>query len=224
MIKRFKLSKWFLLSFTVFSCIGALAQEPLGKTEPRIQAPASSDAICPILVGQALPFLILRNVDNTLFNLNEAIAKKPTVLIFFRGGWCPYCNRHLAELQSIEPNLIQLGYQIIAVSPDRPEILNTPIEKNGLTYQLLSDSDMKAAEALGIAFQLDQATVEKYKSSYGIDIEADSGHNHHLLPVPSVFVVGTDGLVHFAYVNPNYKVRLDSGLLLKVAEVVKSNK
>jgi peroxiredoxin len=123
-------------------------------------------------------------------------------------------------LQSIESELVQLGFQIIAVSPDRPEILKRQAERKGLKYRLLSDSEMTAAISLGIAFQVDDATVRKYKTSYGIDLEADSGQKHHLLPVPSVFIIGKDGVIHFSYVNPNYKIRIDPGVLLKAAKAV----
>ncbi len=188
--------------------------------DARIEIPERAEDIRPVLVGQPLPELTLRDPDNTLFDLKAASLEKATILIFFRGGWCPYCNTHLAELQSIEPDLVRLGFQIIAVSPDRPELLKRNGKSKGLKYLLLSDSEMKAAVSLGIAFKVDAATVSKYKTSYGIDIEADSGQKHHLLPVPSVFVIGKDGTIKFSYTNPNYKVRLDSGVLLKAAESV----
>ena len=79
---------------------------------------------------------------------------------------------------------------------------------------------MIAAKALGIAFRVDDATVNKYKTAYGIDLEADSGQKHHLLPVPSVFLVGRDGIIQFSYVNPNYKVRIDPAVLLEAAKAV----
>lgn len=178
-----------------------------------------AEDICPILVGQSLPTIILRSSDNTSFDLNAAIAETPSIIIFFRGGWCPYCNLHLGQLQSVESELVQLGFQIIAISPDKPEILKGHAEQKGLKYHLLSDSEMTAAKSLGIAFKVDDATVKKYKT-HGMDLEADSGQKHHLLPVPSVFIIGKDGVIQYSYVNPNYKVRIDPDLLLRIAESV----
>lgn len=120
------------------------------------------------------------------------------------------------ELQKIEPQLKQMGYQIISVSPDRPERLRQSIEKHGLSYRLLSDSAMTAARAFGIAFTLDAKTLEQYKG-YGVDLEEASGEKHHALPVPSVFILGVDGTIKFEYVNPDYKVRLDPAVLLAAA-------
>ena len=196
----------------------------VGRTDCEMKIPDSAEDICPVLIGQSLPKIVLRTSDNTPFDLNAASAEKATILIFFRGGWCPYCNLHLGQLQSIESELLQLGFQIIAVSPDRPEVLKLNAQKRGFKYRLLSDSEMTAAISLGIVFQLDKATVTKYKSSYDIDLEADSGQKHHLLPVPSVFIIGKDGVIEFSYVNPNYKVRLPADELLQPATEIAASK
>ena len=123
----------------------------------------------------------------------------------------------LGQLQNIEPQLIQLGYQIIAINPDKPAKLGQAIQKYKLSYLLLSDSTMVGAQAFGIAFIVDEKTLERYKN-LGIDLEVASGGKHYLLPVPAVFIVGTDGIIKFEYVNLNYKVRINPDLLLIAAK------
>jgi peroxiredoxin len=86
-----------------------------------------------------------------------------------------------------------------------------------MSYILLSDSSMETARAFGIAFEVDPPMLEKL-ASYNIDIEGASGQTHHLLPVPSVFLVGTDGIIDFVYANPDYKVRLEPEVLLAAAK------
>ncbi|MBA3581443.1 MAG: AhpC/TSA family protein [Gammaproteobacteria bacterium] len=179
--------------------------------------PNNAEDVRPLLVGEKLPAIQLNNMDGTAVSLNNLVTEKPTVLVFYRGGWCPYCNFQLGQLQSIESQLVALGYQVLAVSPDKPEKQNESKTKQSLQYQLLSDSSMEAAQALGIAFRLDDETNAKYKE-YGIDLEATSGYTHHLLPVPAVWIIDQTGLIRFAYVNPNYKSRLDPELLLAAAK------
>jgi peroxiredoxin len=179
--------------------------------------PKSAQEVRPLLIGAEVPNVTLQTAEGKPFDLKAAAAKKPAILIFYRGGWCPYCNLHLGQLQAAEAELLKLGHRILAISPDRPEKLAESEEKGKLTYTLLSDSSMAAAKAFGIAFRVDDATVEKYKG-YGIDLEAASGQNHHLLPVPSVFIAGTDGRVNFVHVNPDYKVRLAPEVLLAAAK------
>ncbi len=122
----------------------------------------------------------------------------------------------LGQLQQIESALLDLGFQVIAISPDRPANLEASVEKHSLTYTLLSDSDMEASRAFGLAYEVDPSTLETLRN-YGTDLEAASGEKHHQLPVPAVFLLRTDGLITFMYANPNYKVRLDPRILLAAA-------
>jgi len=201
----------------IFGVIGLLmlgkilSQGVVGKAAP------SAEAVCPIKVGMSVPSLILTTSEGQPFDVGKAIRQKPTVLVFYRGGWCPYCSRQLKQLAEVEPQLLALGYQLLAISTDRPEKLQETITKVKLNYTLLSDSKMVGCSAFGIAFKVEEQLVEKYKSS-NMDLEAASGETHHLLPVPSVFIVGTDGVIKFSYVNPNYKVRLDPDVMLAAAK------
>ena len=123
----------------------------------------------------------------------------------------------MGQLREIESKLTGLGYQIVIISPDRPEKIQEFMAKNEYDYTLWSDSDLKAARALGVAYQVSDKTVETLES-YNIDIEDASGKTHHLLPVPSIFIVDTEGVIQFEYVNPDYRVRIDSKTLLAAAE------
>jgi peroxiredoxin len=124
----------------------------------------------------------------------------------------------LGQLRKIESQLTELGYQIVAVSPDKPEKLSASIEKQSLTYTLVSDSEVTGIKRFGIAFHVSDQTVDTYKNQYKIDLEGDSGAKHHILPVPAVFIISKEGQVLFQYVNPDYKVRLYPEILLAAAK------
>ena len=123
----------------------------------------------------------------------------------------------MGELIRIEPQLIELGYQIIAVSADSPEFLRQSEKKHQPNYLLLSDSDMEGAKALGIAWKLNDAMLKKYRE-YGINLEETSGRTHHLLPVPAAYVIDTKGVIKFAYINPDHRVRINPEVLLAAAQ------
>ena len=179
--------------------------------------PTDASMVCPIKVGQSLPPLEVMDIDGAPVKLNDVVAQKPTILVFYRGSWCPYCNTHLAELRNVEADLKKLGYQIVALSPDLPENLKKSVDKNELEYSLLSDSKIAVAKALGLAFELDSETYAKYLG-YGINLEEASGEKHHALPVPAAIVLDTNGVVKFTFASPDYKVRINSKLLLAAAE------
>ena len=105
----------------------------------------------------------------------------------------------------------------MAISADRPSELKDSIGRHDLGFQLLSDSTMTAAAQFGLAWRAPPNLVQEYLA-WDIDLEAASGQSHHILPVPAVFIVGTDGVVRFQYVNPNHRVRISADVLLSAAE------
>jgi len=108
--------------------------------------PLKPEDISPLLSGESIPVVNLLNAAGQPFDLNAAVASKPTILIFYRGGWCPYCNKQLSGLQEIEQDLRKTGYQIIAISTDSPDNLKQTEIKNKLTYTLLSDADLSISK------------------------------------------------------------------------------
>jgi len=178
---------------------------------------ATSLAASPLKTGDVIPDTTVEDESGATLKLRELVRQAPSVLIFYRGGWCPYCTRHLSSLMEIEDDLRSAGYQILAISPDQPSKLAETPDREKLKYRLLSDSDMKTARAFGIAFEVDATTLEKY-DEYGIDLEAASGQSHHLLPHPAVYVVAPDGTIRFAHVNEDYKVRLEPEKILAAAK------
>ena len=175
----------------------------------------------PLKVGDAIPDVKLRTEENQEVSLPKLVAEKPTVLIFYRGGWCPFCTRHLKDLVGIEEDLKKEGAQLLAISMDTPAKLKETPGRDKLGYQLLSDSDAVAIKAFGLAFKVDDKTVEKYKG-YGINLDAASGKDHHLLPHPAVFVVDPSGKVRFVHFNADYKVRLEPAKILEAVRAAKN--
>ena len=182
--------------------------------------PGSAEATQALAAGTPAPDVALRTVNGDATTLANELGGKPAILIFYRGGWCPYCNRHLGELQELEAELLALGYRILAISLDRPEKLAETAGELETTYTLLSDSSAEAAKAFGLAFTVDAETIEKYHG-YGIDLEKASGEPHHILPVPAAFIIDPDGIIRFSYANPDYRVRIDPEALIEAAKAAR---
>ena len=169
------------------------------------QIAEKAEDISPLLIGEKIPKQDLISVDNKAVSTSDIFNKK-TVLIIYRGGWCPYCNSQLMEMQEIENQIIALGYQIVAISPDSPKFLKETTKEDKLNYQLFSDSDGKFSEALGIAFKREKPKLEKYSE----------GKNPGFLPVPTVYILDENREIEFLYINPNYAKRLKGEMLLAV--------
>ncbi len=180
--------------------------------------PERAEDTQPMKPDATMPDTAVATLEGHKKLLSEVLGAKPAVLVFYRGGWCPYCNTQLSGLRKIIGDLNDLGVQLIAVSPDSPESLKAGLEKTPVEYQLLSDSSAELIQALGIAFKVDEATREKYQG-YGIDLEkASGGQDHFLLPVPSVYMVDANRIIRFQHSDPDYKVRLEEGAVLAAAK------
>jgi len=181
----------------------------------------TADLAQPIAVGQVAPRFEVRTVENKPFVFDPRELERPVVLITFRGGWCPFCNMHLSELKDVVSDIDALGVDVLFLSGDRPDLLYSTLSREtqediaGLDYTILSDADVQAAVALGVAFKASQRTIDRRKEK-GQDIDDSSMLRHGVLPVPAVFAIGQDGVVAFAYANPDYKVRLPADELLAV--------
>lgn len=173
------------------------------------QVPQNAEDISPLLIGEKLPEAMLLAEDGKPINLNEEIAKKKTVLVFYRGGWCPFCNMQLASLAEAESEILKLGYQIIAVSPDDYKNLKPSVEKNKVNYKLLADPDGSFLKDIGIAFTPSDGTISYI-------VKKTVGKTTEVLPVPTVLVLNTEGEILFEYISPNYKQRISPELLLAV--------
>lgn len=188
-------------------------------------APAAAD-IQPLQKGDGAPRFTVQTVDNQRFDFDPRELERPVILISFRGGWCPFCNIHLSELRHAIPAISEMGVDVLFLSGDRPELLlrslsdETQDAIGGLGYTILSDANAQAAIALGIAFKASPRTIQR-RLDRGDDIERSSMERHGVLPVPAVFAINRDGLIEYAYANPDYKVRLSAAELIAAAERIR---
>jgi len=177
----------------------------------------SADQVQPLMAGMKAPEFTVRDVENGLFQFKAEKQAKPIVLTFFRGGWCPYCNLHLSEMRLAEKQLRDMGFNIWFISIDKPELLLESLDDPEIGYTIYSDSSLDATRAFGLAFRVDNELNKRYLS-WDIDLENASGETHHVLPAPATYIIGTDGVINFAYINPDYKVRLHPDVLVSAAK------
>jgi peroxiredoxin len=180
---------------------------------------ASATEVHPLLLGTQAPDIALKTSEGKDTSLWKQMDGKPAILVFYRGGWCPYCNTQLSELRLIIKDAAALGYRVIAISPDLPDELSKTMTRDRLDYTLLSDSRAEAIAAFGIAFRVDDETIRKY-ADYGINLEKSSGESHHALPVPSVFIVDRAHVLQFSFTHPDYRVRVPGDVILAAAKAI----
>lgn len=180
----------------------------------------TAEKVTPLMNGQNIPHTTLKDVEGNTVSLKQIVSQKPTVIVFYRGGWCPYCSNQLAGLREIEEKVLKLGYQLVAISPDSPERLQAQKVENDYKITLLSDANFDVTSQFGIGFFLPEKTADKYRDKLGVEFVALDGTSKVALPVPAVYVVDKEGMVHFNYVNPNFRVRLSPELLYQATKTL----
>jgi peroxiredoxin len=182
----------------------------------QLSIPLVAEDISPILIGETLPNANFQNPKGEYVQLKALLEEKPTVLVFYRGGWCPYCNVQLSGLVEIEEDVLELGYQIVAISPDDYKNLQSTIENNSTKYKLLSDPNGKFIKEIGIAFKT-SSSLKEYITGKG-----QKGETSPVMPAPTVMIVDKKGVIKFEYINPNYKERISGKMLLSVLKTIKT--
>jgi len=173
--------------------------------------------------GDAAPDFILKDPDGKPVASRDLLAKGPLVVSFYRGVWCPYCNLELQALQDTLPEITGRGASLIAISPQTAPNSRKSERDNKLSFPILSDVRSEVADAFGIRFALSDELVALYKS-FKNDLPVFNDDPSWVLPMPARYVIGRDGVIAYAEVNPDYTHRPDPSELLPVLDRLRAGK
>jgi peroxiredoxin len=161
-----------------------------------------------VSVGARAPDFTLPNTVGKDISLKRLLNEGAVVVSFYRGVWCPFCNLELRALQQCAAEITKLDSRLVAISGQTPDNSLSMAEKNGLTYEVLSDVGLAAARSYGLVFELPAYLQADYRE-LGHPVSQFNGTDQNTLPIPATFVIDPSGIVRFAYVNPNYMYRAD---------------
>lgn len=165
--------------------------------------------------GDRAPAFTLADPEGKPVSSKDLLAAGPLVLSFYRGVWCPYCNLELQALQEALPQFQALGASLLAISPQTAANSRKSQRQNRLSFPILSDAGNDVAAAFGLRFALPDYLVELYKGLKN-DLPAFNGDPSWTLPMPARYVIGRDGVIAYAEVNPDYTQRPEPDGMLPV--------
>jgi peroxiredoxin len=168
-------------------------------------------------VGAKAPDATLPDVSGSTQRLAQLYAQGPTLVIFYRGGWCPFCNLQLHEYSLAKPEFDKRGIQIVAISVDQPSEGAKTQARHGVPFPMLSDSKLVAHHAYHVIHVPGDAE-KKAMAGFHIDLAAYSGEAHGKFAVPAIFLVGRDKTVRFVHVDEDFKTRPSAKQMLAVVD------
>lgn len=188
-----KISFLFGLAIVMFTTTIGYAQDNMAKPEG-------------LKIGDKAPDFTIKNSANEVFSLSKALKKGPVVLVFYRGQWCPFCNKQLSQLNDSLSQIKAKGATVVAISPEVEESIAKTVEKTKASFAVLHDDKMAVMKSYKVNFAVDANTVERYKK-YGIDFNQANGNNGANLPVPATYIIGTNGIIKYVFFNVDYQKR-----------------
>ena len=159
-----------------------------------------------LFLSSKAPDFKAKDQNGEEIRLKDLLKKGKVVLVFYRGQWCPYCNKELSRLQDSLQLIKDKGATLVAVSPELPENVSKTVEKTKAGYSILYDEELKIMKAYDVEFEVQENVLTRYRNS-GLDIEKFNGKNGKFLPVPAVYIIDKEQTITYRFFEPDYKRR-----------------
>ena len=164
-------------------------------------------AVSGLPVGARPPMFSATDQHGKTYQLSVELKKGPVVILFYRGQWCPVCNRHLSRLQDSLQQIYDKGAAVIAISPEKQELLEKTAAKTKATFTLLYDKDYAISESFDVLFKPEDKIVAMYDERLKADLAHAHSDSSARLPVPATFIIDKNGVLVWRHFNPDYRVR-----------------
>ncbi|WAC24428.1 peroxiredoxin-like family protein [Blastomonas sp. SL216] len=186
--------------------VAQLRARKAGSTAPRLNQP--------------FPDFMLPDTQGRHVSLADLIGRGPLVLSFLRGRWCPYCARELADWHDALPQLEAQGGRFVAVSAETGGLADRFREEIAPGAQMLCDVDHGLAMLLGLAFPIGDDLHRRYVDA-GLDLAAIFGNSGRILPITATYVIDRNGIVRYAFADPDFRVRADPAVVIAAVEALR---
>ena len=158
-------------------------------------------------VGDKAVDFTMTDQNGKSIQLNELLGKGPVILKWYRGGWCPYCNLELKSFAEHYEAITRQGASLVAISPELPDKAGETAAENNVQFSIISDTDNQLGKKYDLVYTLDKATATRYESSF--QLSAYNGNTKAEVPLPATYIVDTDGIIKYAFINTDYTKRAD---------------
>jgi peroxiredoxin len=159
-----------------------------------------------LFINSKAPDFKAKDQNGKEVRLKDILKKGKVVLIFYRGQWCPYCNKYLKKLEDSLQLIKDKGATVIAITPELPENISKTIEKTNAEFTILFDEDLKIMKAYDVEFELPENVLTRYRNT-GIKIEENNGKNGNFLPIPATYIIDKESTITYRYFQSDYKKR-----------------
>jgi peroxiredoxin len=159
-----------------------------------------------LFINSKAPDFKAKDQNGKEVRLKDLLKKGKVVLVFYRGQWCPYCNKYLKKLDDSLQLIQAKGATVVAITPELPENVTKTVEKTGAEYSILYDEGLKIMKAYDVEFEVPENTLTRYRNS-GIKIDENNGKNGNFLPIPATYIINKESTITYRFFQSDYKKR-----------------
>jgi peroxiredoxin len=169
--------------------------------------------------GDRAPDFMLADRGGRPVTLSGLLRQGPVVLSFFRGEWCSFCRLEMDALIEATPDIAARGGRLVMVSPQGPTeaLLRQAHDIPGLT--VLRDPMNGVGLQYGLVFRMPDI-LRRALLAVGVDLTHHYGSDSWLLPIPATYVIGADGMIALAHVEPDFTKRLEPDVILEALQAL----
>jgi len=161
----------------------------------------------PLKIGDKAPLFSLKDNKGKTVDLKSILkGNQSVVLFFYRGQWCPHCNKHIKNLQDSLQLLTAKGAYIIGVSPETSNGIDQTVNKTKASFSIISDRDYKVMKAYKVNYVMELGLADRYKKG-GLDIALANGQADYVLPVPATYIIDKSGKIKYVFFDKDYRKR-----------------
>lgn len=173
-----------------------------------------------VAVGDLLPEADVVGTTGATVALSDILGDGASVLVFYRGAWCPYCNITLKHYnETLAPELAERGVALIAISPQTPDGSAAAVTNGDLGFTVVSDPSNTLSSALGIVTAPSAAAQEAH-TALGFAVKDSNADATPAIPYPTVLVVDADRVVRFVDIHVDYTTRTETEEILRAVDAL----
>lgn len=213
LLKRYKIT--FLIIMIISLSAGTVSYgQKINYSEFGIE---TKDSAVPqgLKVGDKAPDFTGYDQTGKQVELKKLLEKGPMILFFYRGNWCPICNRYLSNYQDSLKVITDQGFNVVAITPESIENVENTVKLHNLSFTVIYDCQEKIMKDYDLMFNVTRAYQDKVQSNYSVDIAKFNGRDVAHLPVPATYIINKDGFIVAVQFDPDYKNRASVKWMLK---------